>query len=46
MSVIPEPGKLRQEERKFEGSLGYIMRLCLKKTKQNWKKLTYPSVGE
>jgi hypothetical protein len=28
--IIPELGRLRQEELEFKISLGYIMRLCLK----------------
>jgi hypothetical protein len=31
MSVIPALGKLRQENCKFEASLGFIVRACLKK---------------
>jgi hypothetical protein len=30
MHLIPGHGKLRQEEREFEASLGYMIRLCLK----------------
>jgi hypothetical protein len=41
--VIPAPGKLRREDHKFEGSLGYKGRACFKKI---WKQSTYPSVGE
>jgi hypothetical protein len=40
-SVIPELGRLKQKDLKFEGSLGYIVRLCLKKQrnkKHNTKK--------
>jgi hypothetical protein len=33
MPVIPALGKLRQEDCKFEVSLVYIMRSCLKQTK-------------
>jgi hypothetical protein len=33
--VISVLGRLRQEDYHFEVSLGYIVRLCLKKTKQN-----------
>jgi hypothetical protein len=32
-SIIPELGKLKQEDHKFEVSLDYIMRPCLKKQK-------------
>jgi hypothetical protein len=35
--VIPAFGRLRQEDLKFEVSLGYILRLCLKKSKNNKK---------
>jgi hypothetical protein len=28
--VIPAPGRLRQEEQDFQGSLDYIARVCLK----------------
>jgi hypothetical protein len=29
--VIPALGKVRQEDRKFESSLGYIARTCVRK---------------
>jgi hypothetical protein len=29
--TIPALGKLRQEDHKFQGSLGFIARTCLKK---------------
>jgi hypothetical protein len=32
-SVIPALGKLRKKECEFVTSLGYIMRLCIRKTK-------------
>jgi hypothetical protein len=31
MSIIPALGKLRQEELRFQSSLGYILRSCVKK---------------
>jgi hypothetical protein len=37
MQVIPALGRLRQEDHKFEVSLGYVVRLCLKKTNNNKK---------
>jgi hypothetical protein len=40
MFVIPVLGRLRQEDHEFKGSLGYIERHCLKKTKQTNKKET------
>jgi hypothetical protein len=38
LPVSPALGRLRQEDHKFENSLGYITRLCLKKTKNKNKK--------
>jgi hypothetical protein len=35
-SIISALGKLRQEDHKFETSLGYVERPCLKKQKQGW----------
>jgi hypothetical protein len=32
-------GKLKQEDSKFQASLGYIVRLWLKKKKKQWDKL-------
>jgi hypothetical protein len=45
-TIILAPGRLRQEDHKFESSLGYIgvgdqmgyvKRLCLKINKQKWR---------
>jgi hypothetical protein len=36
MSVILELWRLGQEDHELEASLGYIVRLCLKKTKRLW----------
>jgi hypothetical protein len=33
--VIPALGRQRQDDHKFEDSLGYIERLCLKKQKRD-----------
>jgi hypothetical protein len=35
--VIPAPGRLQQEELKFEASLGCVARLCLKKGRETSK---------
>jgi hypothetical protein len=32
--VIPAPRRLRQEDREFEGCLGYIVKPCVKKEKK------------
>jgi hypothetical protein len=37
-AVIPGLGRLRQEDRKLEVSLGYIVRPCLKKKKKQQQK--------
>jgi hypothetical protein len=38
MPVIPALGRLRQEDPEFKTSLGYIVKLCLKKKKKEKKK--------
>jgi hypothetical protein len=32
MSVIPAPGRPRQEDKEFEANLGYSARVCLQNT--------------
>jgi hypothetical protein len=34
MTIIPTVGKLRQEDKKFETSLGYMVRPCSKRLKE------------
>jgi hypothetical protein len=36
MPIAPEPGRLRQENFKFEASLGYTAKPCLKKRKREY----------
>ena len=38
MTITPALGKLKQEDMKFEVSMRYIVRLCLKKKKKSKKK--------
>jgi hypothetical protein len=33
MLVIPAPGRLREQEHELKVSLGYTVKICLKKTK-------------
>jgi hypothetical protein len=42
MPVIPALGRQRQEDLEFKASLGYIVRLCLKKQKQTKKVYKIP----
>jgi hypothetical protein len=42
MSAIPALGRLRQEDCVFEVSLGYIVRLCLKKHSSSCPPHTIP----
>jgi hypothetical protein len=45
MPIILAPGRHRQEHHKFEASLGYIARSCLKnKNKTNKKRKTYERI--
>jgi hypothetical protein len=37
MAVTPALRRLMQDDCKFKGSLGYTVRVCLKKAKQNLK---------
>jgi hypothetical protein len=37
LTCIPELGRQRQEDCKFKGSLGHLVRPCLKKKKNRWE---------
>jgi hypothetical protein len=46
MSVIPAFRRLRQEDCEFEASLGYTVRLCLKKKKNPSEEIIFPEPSQ